>query len=222
MNDNRSAYNSGIYDDKIINVLPYYSEFHGQIIALVRAMGFKNPDWLDTGCGTGTLACRVLEIRDDVKFTLCDPSENMLAEAEGKLSEKNIRFIKLSSQELSFENEFDVVTAVQSHHYLQPDGRRAAVENCYRALRKNGVFITFENIRMSTDESDAVALSRWTDFMRDNGNPEEEIQKQRERRGTSVFPITIEEHIKLMRECGFRSVDLLWTSYLQAGFWAVK
>ena len=31
-----------------------------------------------------------------------------------------------------------------------------------------------------------------------------------------------EEHIKLLRECGFRSVDLLWTSYLQAGFWAVK
>ena len=38
----------------------------------------------------------------------------------------------------------------------------------------------------------------------------------------TVFPITIEEHIKLLRECGFKSVDVLWTSYLQAGFWAVK
>ena len=56
----------------------------------------------------------------------------------------------------------------------------------------------------------------------DHGNPPEDVQMQLKRRGTEVFPITIEEHIKLLRECGFRSVDLLWTSYLQAGFWAVK
>ena len=43
-----------------------------------------------------------------------------------------------------------------------------------------------------------------------------------DRRGVEVFPITIEEHIKMLREAGFRSVDVLWTSYLQAGFWAVK
>ena len=64
MKDNKSAYNSGIYDDRIINVLPYYKEFHGQIIDLVRNMKFSNPNWLDTGCGTGTLARRVLEERN--------------------------------------------------------------------------------------------------------------------------------------------------------------
>ena len=50
MKDNRSAYNSNIYDDRIINVLPYYREYHGQIMDLVKAMGYKEPDWLDTGC----------------------------------------------------------------------------------------------------------------------------------------------------------------------------
>ena len=121
-----------------------------------------------------------------------------------------------------FESEFDVVTAVQSHHYLQPEERKDAVGKCYRALRKNGVFITFENIRMTTEESDAIALSRWAQFLADHGNSEEDVQMHLNRRGIEVFPITIEEHIRLLRECGFRSVDLLWTSYLQAGFWAVK
>ena len=36
-----------------------------------------------------------------------------------------------------------------------------------------------------------------------------------------VFPITIEEHITLLREAGFKSVDILWTSYLRAGFCAM-
>ena len=222
MKDNKSAYNSNIYDDKIVNVLPYYREYHGQIIDLVANMGFKDPDWLDTGCGTGTLALRVLKDRSDVKFTLCDPSEKMLAEAKEKLAGRKIRFCNISSQQIKFESEFDIVTAVQSHHYLQPEERKDAVGKCYNSLRENGVFITFENIRMSTDESDAIALSRWAKFLTDHGNSSEDVEMHLDRRGTEVFPITIEEHIKLMRECGFRSVDLLWTSYLQAGFWAVK
>ena len=222
MKDNKSAYNSGIYDDKIVNVLPYYREYHGQIIDLVRNMGFKGPDWLDTGCGTGTLARRVFEDRNDVKFTLCDPSENMLAEAKEKLAGRDIRFFNISSQQMTFESEFDVVTAVQSHHYLQPTERKDAVIKCYRALKENGVFITFENIRMSTDDSDAIALTRWAQFLSDHGNSAEDVRMHIDRRGTEVFPITIEEHISLLRECGFRSVDLLWSSYLQAGFWALK
>ncbi len=222
MKDNKSAYNSSIYDEKIINVLPYYKEYHGQIIDLVRSMGFDDPDWLDTGCGTGTLVRRVHEDRSDVKFTLCDPSENMLSEAKEKLAGKDIRFFNISSQQMAFDSEFDVVTAVQSHHYLQPDERKVAVSKCYRALRENGVFITFENIRMSTDDSDAIALTRWARFLAEHGNSPEDVQMHIDRRGTEVFPITIEEHISLMRECGFRSVNLLWSSFLQAGFWALK
>ena len=56
--DNASAYDSGIYDSNIVNVLPYYTEFHAQVMDLVKAMGFNAPKWLDTGCGTGTLAFR--------------------------------------------------------------------------------------------------------------------------------------------------------------------
>ena len=185
-------------------------------------MNYKNPDWLDTGCGTGSLACKILESRNDVKITLCDPSEKMLAEARAKLAGNDIRFFSISSQQLMFEKEFDVVTAVQSHHYLQPDERSIAVKKCHRALRDNGIFITFENIRMSTDESDLIALSRWARFLTDHDNSPGDVQMQLARRGTEVFPITIEEHIKLLQGCGFKSVNLLWTSYLQAGFWAVK
>jgi tRNA (cmo5U34)-methyltransferase len=222
MNDNKSAYNSNIYDEHIVNVLPYYREYHLQILDLVNCMDLKNIDWLDCGCGTGTLALKVLESRKDVRFTLCDPSDKMLSEAKEKLSGRDIRFLNVPSQLLEFESEFDVVTAVQSHHYFKPDERREAVKRCYRTLRDNGVFITFENIRMSTDESDAIALKRWLNFLEEHGNSKEDVQMHKNRRGVETFPITIEEHIGLLRECGFRSVDLLWTSYLQAGLFAVK
>ncbi|MBR3464474.1 MAG: methyltransferase domain-containing protein [Clostridiales bacterium] len=222
MIDNRSAYNSNVYDANIINTLPYYREYHNQIMDLVRAIGLKDISWLDTGCGTGTLCSRVLEERDDVRFTLCDPSEQMLERAKEKLQGRDIRFLNMQSQDLTFDSEFDVVTAVQCHHYLKPDARRTAVMNCCRALKENGVFVTFENIKMTTGESDSIALKRWENFLSDHLNDPEKVAHHMNRRGVEVFPITIEEHIKLLRECGFESVDVLWTSYLQAGFWAIK
>ncbi len=82
--------------------------------------------------------------------------------------------------------------------------------------------MTFENIRMSDPMSDRIALKRWVAFLEEHGNTPEEVQFQIDRRGEEVLPITIEEHIKLLREVGFKTVDLLWTSFLQAGFWAIK
>lgn len=222
MKDNKSAFNANIYDENIVCTLPYYKEFGAQIIDLVRTIGKKDIDWLDTGCGTGTLALCALQNRSDIRFTLCDPSEGMLEEAKKKLEGKDVTFVTAGSQDLKFESEFDVVTAVQSHHYFMPDERRTAVENCYKALREGGVFVTFENIRMTTEESDLIAMKRWLQFQAEHGISPEKVQFQIERRDVETHPITVEEHIKLLRECGFKAVDILWTSYLQAGIWAIK
>ena len=222
MRDNKSAHNSSVYDDRITSVLPYYREYHAQIIDLVDKLDIPNPNWLDTGCGTGTLAARVFEMRDDVRFTLADPSVGMLEKAKEKLSGRDVAFINQSSLEISFTDEYDIVTAVQSHHYLQKDERKRAVKNCYEALKESGLFVTFENICMSDPKSDEIAMRRWVAFLEEHGNTPEEVQVQKDRRGVETLPITIEEHINLLRDCGFRSVDMLWTSYLQAGFWAIK
>jgi tRNA (cmo5U34)-methyltransferase len=36
------------------------------------------------------------------------------------------------------------------------------------------------------------------------------------------FPITVEEHLSLLKKMGFNAVELLWYSYMQAGFYCVK
>ena len=38
MRDNKSAYNSSVYDKNIVSTLPYYREYHNQIIDLVKAI----------------------------------------------------------------------------------------------------------------------------------------------------------------------------------------
>ncbi|MCR5105857.1 MAG: class I SAM-dependent methyltransferase [Eubacterium sp.] len=225
MKDNTSSYNSSIYDANITNVLPYYLEFHGQVIDVAKMITRENKakvKWLDTGCGTGTLALRALGEIPDIEFTLCDPSKGMLEIAKEKLSGKNIHFNTVASDALSYKNEFNIVTAIQSHHYYDIDTRVIAVKKCYEALKEDGIFMTFENIKMSTEESDAIALKRWGQFLLDHGWTPEGVKAHQARRGTEMFPITIEQHLEMLKNAGFKSVNILWVSYMQAGFWAVK
>lgn len=223
--DNKSSYNSGIYDANITNVLPYYTEFHSQIIDLAKTIAPEKDGrikWLDTGCGTGTLALRALGELPGIEFTLCDPSEGMLEIAKDKLKGMDIRFNMTASDALPYENEFDLVTAVQSHHYYDMETRAIAVRKCLRALKEDGIFVTFENIRMSTEKSDAMALDRWGRFLSDHGWTPEGVKAHQARRGVEMFPITIEQHLEMIKNAGFRSVDILWVSYMQTGFWAIK
>lgn len=222
MKDNLSAYNSSEYDRRIGSVLPYYEEFHTQILDLVRALSTNRIKWLDTGCGTGGLAQKALEIIPNTEFTLCDPSENMINTAKQKLNNYNIRYYNLSSQELSFSNEFDIVTAVQAHHYLDMESRKKATQCCYKALKNGGIYISFENIALSSTQSESISIRRWENFQKDNGKTDNEIKAHISRRGTEVFPIKIEQHLQLIKACGFKSADILWASYMQAGFFAIK
>jgi tRNA (cmo5U34)-methyltransferase len=56
----------------------------------------------------------------------------------------------------------------------------------------------------------------------EQGKSREETEGHISRYGKDYFPITIEEHLRLLRESGFRVVEMLWFSNTQAGFWAMK
>lgn len=225
MKDNLSAFCSFAYDEQIARVLPFYEEFHSQTIELVKEMNLNKPiRWLDTGCGTGKTACRALQELDgmEIHFTLCDDSSEMIRIAKNRLNDPRIIFRNIASQELDYDAEFDVVTAIQCHHYLPQEERKVAVTRCFHALKKDGIYITFENIRHNNKKTDAIAKRLWENYMHSNAMTQQQVQNHMKRRGAEVFPITIAEHIELLKSCGFKCVELLRFSYMQAGFFAIK
>lgn len=216
------------YDARICSVLPYYSSFHQETINLVKSFPSSPESWLDTGCGTGSLVSKAIEEFPDTKFLLLDPSEGMLDQAMKKLSSyspEKLKFLKASSTQDfvgELEERPDVITAIQCHHYLSREGRTEANKVCYNLLKEGGVYITFENIRPLTDEGTEIGKRYWGKFQFIHGRTEEEVKEHLKRFDTEYFPITVEEHLKLLRETGFRTVELFWYSYMQAGFYCIK
>ncbi len=216
------------YDTKISSVLPYYSSFHKETINLVRSL-LKTPDvWMDTGCGTGTFVENAMQHFPDTKFLLLDPSESMLRLAREKITSctfERVEILKASAtQDFTMElNERpDVITAIQCHHYLSRENRAKAVRKCYELLENGGIFITFENISPFTEEGISVGKRYWGEFQSEHGRSKGEIENHLERFGTEYFPITVEEHLKLLRKTGFMTIEIFWYSYMQAGFYCIK
>jgi tRNA (cmo5U34)-methyltransferase len=147
--DNTTPFSAADYDAHVEKTIPYYASFHEETFHLVKTLKGAPAVWLDTGCGAGNMVEKALPLFPSTRFFLADPSAAMLDQARAKLSAADpsrVTFLAAAgSRDLALgPARCDVITAIQCHHYLDRDGRRAAVGACHRLLAEGGLFICFE------------------------------------------------------------------------------
>lgn len=224
MHDNVTAHTSIEYDNKILATIPLYDMFYTATLDLVQNAQITVNKWLDTGCGTGNLLISARELFPKTEFVLADPSNEMLSIAKSKTNIDDIvSFNNNCTQNLKYDdNNFDIITAIQCHHYLDKKLRIKAVENCYRMLRTEGIFVCFENIMPLSVKGKEIGLKRWENYQVQCGKSIKEAKCHIERFEKDYFPITIIEQIELLKKVGFKNVEILWVSYMQAGLYGIK
>ncbi len=227
--DNTTAHPAAVYDRSVGKTIPFYKTIHSETIDLIRTIKPEVKTWLDTGCGTGYLVEKALPYFPQTRFYLADPAESMLKQSIGRfngIAESRVKILPpTSSQELlKYRDEIKphVITAILCHQYVQRQPRVEATEACYHLLEKGGVFITFEIIMPETQPGIQNGLARWKRFQISHGRSRADVDEHLKRFNTSYFPITIHEHIQLLRDTGFQTVELFWLSHVQAGFYAIK
>jgi ubiquinone/menaquinone biosynthesis C-methylase UbiE len=103
---------------------------------LVGLIGIgENDNVLDLGCGTGHLTKRLKEMTNG-KVVGVDSSEGMIREASRGKDGRDIIFEVKKAEELNYEDFFDVVFCNSSFQWFK--NPEPVINNCYRALRKNG------------------------------------------------------------------------------------
>lgn len=222
MNNNTSAFHSSEYDNKIKQTLPYYEDFYKQVIDLVKTYHSNNLTWLDVGCGTGKMADVAFQHLEIQKFVCCDCSPDMIEEARKRVNGPNITFLTCDMRQLNFDNEFDIITAIQVNHYLYRKEREKSIRKCYQGLRTGGMFITFENYAPFSEFGKSLYLQRWKDYQLEHGKNNKECEEHMKRYNTEYFPISLSEHFEVLKSCGFHTIEILWLSYMQVGIWGIK
>ena len=102
MNDNKSAFRSSDYDDRIKQTLPYYEQFYKEIIELVKIFNHNRIRWLDVGCGTGKMVSVAYENVDLEKFVFCDSSKEMIKIVKERFRCRNAEFSACNIQNLIY------------------------------------------------------------------------------------------------------------------------
>jgi tRNA (cmo5U34)-methyltransferase len=228
MGDNSTPHAAGRYDAEVTRTIPFYDQFHSQTIDLVRVVLPRVSVWLDTGCGTGSLVEQALPFFPGTRFLLADPSIAMLDIARGTFAgsspERVCLLDAMATERLAgnVPGTPQVITAIQCHHYGDEQARKAATDACFRLLESGGLYITFENIRPDTERGREIGLDRWCAFQREAGRQDREVEEHRLRFGKSYFPITVTDHLDLLRASGFGVAEVFWLSHMQAGFYAIK
>lgn len=222
MQQNSTPFDVTEYDKQIKRTLPFYEEMIQQVVDIVSLLDLQPLKWLDVGCGTGKMARTVLDYFNIQKMVCLDVDKEMLERAERFCNAGKVEFLQCDVKELLYQEMFNIVTAVQVNHYFKKEERIAAIKNCYDALEENGVYISFENFAPDSEEGTKLYLERWKQFQIVNGKTEQEANSHIKRFGKNYFPMSIAESIRLLKDCDFRMVEILWVSYMQVGILARK
>lgn len=220
--DNSTPLNANQYDNAISNTLPYYMDFFEQTFEVVEQFGYERLEWLDLGCGTGMLEKKAVKRFDDIHFVLVDPSSEMLHVAKKKLKNEDVQYLNCSSDYIDFKDCFNVVTAIQSHHYMKEQERVKATENVFNALKEGGIYICFENVIPDDEYVKNFELERWGRYQIRHGKTESEAKEHNARCGVNYYPITVDMHKDILKKAGFKHIHVFWYSYMQMGIYAIK
>lgn len=182
---------------------------------------------LDIGCGAGNNTIRLLRrYSGSFDCDLCDLSPAMLARAKERLSMEEagtIRIFEGDFRRVGFaENSYDVVLAAAVLHHLRDDNEwESAFRLIYNVLRPGGSFWITDLVAHEHPEVQALMWNRYGEYLEGIGGPGYR-QKVFEYIDQEDSPRPVTYQLELMRQVGFRSIDLLHKNSCFAAFGGVK
>ncbi|WP_312365974.1 carboxy-S-adenosyl-L-methionine synthase CmoA [Ensifer sp.] len=216
-----------VFDDMVGRSVPYYEEMQRMVCELALDFAQPHTNLYDIGCSTATTLLSLDGvIRPDVRFVGIDNAPDMLDKARQKIEAAGARRkIELMAADLhqgvDMENA-SVVTMLLTLQFIRPLYRERVMRMMHRALNDRGCLLLVEKLTGEDTTFNRLFIQHYYDFKRRNGYSEIEISKKREALENVLIPYRLEENLQLLREVGFRSVEVFFRWYNFCGIVAVK
>ena len=180
---------------------------------------------LDVGCGAGNYTLKLLERLPDLNVILVDLSRPMLERAVERITPLTTGLItthQADIRDLPLEPaSIDIITAAAVLHHLRtPQEWRAVFEKIYGALRPSGSLWISDLVTQQSPAIQELMWQRYGDYLADFKD-----ETYRETVFTYIekedSPAPLLFQLDLLREVGFKTVDLLHKNGPFAAFGAL-
>jgi tRNA (cmo5U34)-methyltransferase len=216
-----------VFDDMLIRSIPLYRECQEMVVDWCVRFAREGSSLYDLGCSTGSLLLllsKSFPAGIDLQLIGVDNSAPMLDKARAKLNDVSIAW-DLVQAELDGDfsvSDASVVVMNYTLQFIPIDRRPLLAEKIYQGLLPGGCVVLTEKVVSESAELDGSFVEFHHSFKRDRGYSSLEISRKREALENVLTPVTLEENLNLLRQAGFRSVDVFfkWNNF--AGFVALK
>ena len=211
---------AAVFDDMLGRSVPFYAEMQRMIGELASDYAEEGTAIYDLGCSTGTTILRIAENIPrgrNVRYVGVDSSPEMLEIARRKLSESGFdRSFDLECADLNegvrIENA-SVVLLVLTLQFIRPLYRERLIRSIHQGLTDKGAVILVEKVLGENSEFNRLFIHHYYEMKRENGYSDLEIAQKREALENILVPYRLEENKELLREQGFRHVDVFFKWY---------
>jgi tRNA (cmo5U34)-methyltransferase len=183
-------------------------------------------DVLDVGCGAGNYTLKLLGQLPNLNATLNDLSQPMLERARERVTPQtngSVRTIQTDVRAIDLgEEQFDIILAAAVLHHLREDSEWLSVfGKFYRSLRPGGSIWISDLVEHSLPAVQALMRDRYGDYLAAlKGDAyREQVFSYVEMEDT---PRPLMFQLDLLRQVGFREIEVLHKNSVFAAFGAVK
>lgn len=181
---------------------------------------------LDVGCGAGNYTLKLLELLPNLDVTLIDLSRPMLDRAAERIGEATSGTITLIQGDVRDvvppDDKFDIILAAAVLHHLRTDTEWHNVyASFYRALNPGGSLWVFDLVESSIPALHELMKEQYGEYLTrlKDESYRDQVFAYVEKEDT---PRSLTFQLELLREVGFRHIEVLHKNVCFAAFGAVK
>lgn len=217
------------FDDMLSRSIPQYDVMRKCVVDLSRIYlkDKEKFDCLDVGCSNGLMIKNMIDNIDakGIKgnYTGIDVSEPMLAKARELFKSNHNVYIRNCDLRTDYPNgSYDIITCILSLMFTPIEYRQNIVQNMYDSLNHGGCLFLVEKVLGNSSQISDMFIENYYDMKRENGYSQEQIDRKRlSLEGVQVC-VTSDWNIELLKQAGFRKVDVFWRWCNFMGVIAIK
>ena len=181
---------------------------------------------LDIGCGAGNFTLKMLSKIENLNCTLVDLSKPMLDKAFERVSHQTRKKVTIHQGDIREielpENSFDIILAGAILHHLRDDKDwETTFGKLFKLLKPNGCLMISDLITQVTETLNEYTWNKYGDYLESVGGKEYR-KKVFDYVAKEDSPRSMNYQLDLMKQVGFRKVEILHKNMCFGAFGGIK
>ena len=208
---------ASVFDDMLNRSVPFYKENLNLQIDILKHFLNNNDKIIDLGSSTGTFLIELAKKSNkNLDLIGIDNSPAMIKRAKNKAKAfgVDVKFIETDFLEYDFSNSKAIISNY-TIQFVRPLKREKLIKKIYDSLLDNGIFLMSEKLITENKKLNKIMIDIYYDYKKKMGYSEFEIAQKREALENVLIPYTMNENIEMLKNAGFKEVEVIfrWNNF---------